>query len=614
MILVLDFETKDNYLNRDVGTGWVFKYHNQLKDIEDDDFKILGAAYAIDDEPAQYTTDFNLVRSLVEKAETLVMHNAQYDLGCLEVLGIDSKRFAAPINDTREPRILDTMILAKLYDNRLHSYSLDYLGKKYLKVSKDNQALLDAAERLDLAPHLKKENKTYPRELNKFVKSNMELMQKVAFDSIAQYACQDVELTRQLLKLQLEKIELSQAQYFSRFAVICVDIRKRGIGVDMHRLKSLIGDLATAIEKLKAELVEKLGNGINLNSSQQLAKILGTMGYVLPKTETGADGVNKEFFSKYPNDPLANSLKTYREFNKLYSDFLLKTLNAQSYTCPEALHGAPIGRVYPELNILAAVTGRFSSSNPNIQQIPKRSADWGSKIRSIFVPTNGTKWISADYNNQEGRLQVHYAKKVGAPYLDDLVIGFRQNPALDMHKKAAALLFTVKEEDVTKEQRTIAKSINLGISYGMGVSKLAAVLNLSVDDAQILLDLYRKNVPYLIYLNKKAIIKLKTGFITTISGRKLYRDTLVFNDVGEKIDFDYKALNKLIQGSAADQCLAAMSEAFDAGIQVLSVVHDEINAQGNEDDAHTLKDIMENVIKLEIPVLAETSIKDTWGE
>lgn len=615
MILYLDFETKDNYLNRDVGTGWVFKYHNQLNSIPDDDFKILGAAYAIDDEPAQYTTDFDLIKKLILQAHRIVMHNAQYDLGCLEVLGVDTKiLLGSPVTAENVAFVLDTMLIAKLYDNRLHSYSLDYLGKKYLKITKDNQALCDAAEKYGLVSHLKKENKTYQRELNKYVKSNMELLQQVDFKSVAKYAKQDIELTRELSKLLLNTIDIKQARYFSRFAVICVDIRKRGIGIDMVKLKELISDLSTAINKTKAELTEKLGNGINLNSSQQLAKVLGTLGYALPKTETGADGVNKELFNKYPNDSLINTLKAYREYNKLYNDFLLKTLNTQSYTCPEALHGGSIGRVYPELNILAAVTGRFSSSNPNIQQIPKRSADWGNKIRSIFIPTDGSKWISADYNNQEGRLQIHYARKVGAPYLDELIYGFKENPSLDMHKKAAALLFSVKEEDVTKEQRTIAKSINLGISYGMGVNKLSVVLNLNIDDAQILLDLYKRNVPYLSYLNSRAIMKIKTGYITTIAGRKLQRDNILFNEDGEKIHFDYKALNKLIQGSAADQCLAAMSEAFDKGINILSVVHDEINAQGTQEDADKLKEIMESVIKLEIPVLAEVSIKTSWGE
>jgi DNA polymerase-1 len=622
MNLYLDFETKDEYLDRKVGAGWVFKYHNQLKNIQDDDFKVLGAAVAMDDETPRFTADHKEITSLVLQADTIVMHNAQYDLGCLEVLGVD----------TRKLKVLDTLIIAKLFDNRLVSYSLDYLSKKYFNENKDNNLLNKTAEEiiskvdgnrtLDKYPSLSSlkrlnpENKTYTRELSKWVKRNMETLNILRPLEIARYACQDIVLTRKLLQVLLEKVDLKQAEYFSRFAIICVDIRKRGIGVDMIKLKALIEELSIELKQIKVTLEAKFGNGINLNSSQQLSHILLSLGYVLPKTYTGADGVNKEFFNAYIGDPLVELLKTYREMNKLYNDFLLKTLNMQSYTCPEALHGDPIGRIYPELNILAAVTGRFSSSNPNIQQIPKRSIAWGNKIRSIFIPPDASKqWISADYKEQEVRLQVHYAKKVNAPFVNNLVFNYVNNPLYDSHKKVASLLFDTDETNVNAEQRKAAKTINLGISYGMGINKLAISLNINKEDAQKILDSYNKKVPYLMYLNKKVMKKIKTtGHIQSISGRRLLRDLPQFTEQGESINFDYKALNKLIQGSAADQCLAAMYSAFDEGIEILSVVHDEINAQGTEEEAKKLKHIMETVIKLEIPVVAEVATKQSWGQ
>jgi DNA polymerase-1 len=393
------------------------------------------------------------------------------------------------------------------------------------------------------------------------------------------------------------KISLEQAEYWSSFQKICVDIRARGIRVDIPHIKKSIVYLNAQIESIKAKIHETIPDTVSLDSPVQLSKILSKLGYILPKTEKGHDSVAKGFLEENKDDELIGLILKYRTHKKILGDFFEKILDMQQYTCPEALvEGAKYGRVYPELNVFGAATGRFSSSCPNIQQIPKRDEHLGHMSRAIFIPDSET-WYSLDWSNQEGRLQIHYASLIKASGIESIVQDFRTVPTLDMHQKIANLAHI---------ERSHAKTINLGLSYGMGKEKLCKALKMPLKQAEQLIEKYHKLVPFLKQLTKECERRLKIrGYIQTIGNRKLVR---------EGQEFDYKALNRLIQGSAADQCMMAMKAAYDAGLNIICVVHDEFNIEGTEQDALSMQKIMENVLQLNVPMVAEISSGRSWGE
>lgn len=600
----LDFETYDRYISREMGGGWVYGIN-----VPTSDFKVIGFSISTPANPStlQYLPTMpyhnQMLFNALPKTDYVVMHNAAYDLGCLRWLGYDTEEL--------KDRILDTCIIAKLYDNRLvgkgHSggYSLDALSKRYLGKGKDTKALVDVVQKHNLAPHIKPENKTYLRELLKWSYSNMDIIQKKEPEAMAAYCNQDVSLTMELLSFFLKKVPIEQAQYYSDFARICNKIRGRGIKVSIPKLKQGMALLEPEIAKYKEKIIANLGH-ININSPKQLGEVLNT------KT------VNKAWMAQHMDNPAVEALVKYKEVNVLYNNFFKKILEMQQWTCPEALADGEFGYVYPELTPLgAATTGRFSSNCPNIQQIPKRNKEYGALMRSVFVPHNPEhEWISADWDNQEGRLQIHYASKV-TKTANILVEAFKENPKLDLHQYVA---------DLTTLERTAAKTINLGLSYGMGPAKLCAALGLPVaekvitidgkrkkipipgPEAQIILNKYYEKFPYLKELTVTASGLLKSrGFIKTLGDRMLYR---------EHPRFDYKALNKLIQGSAADMMLAALKKADSLGLAILCIVHDEMNIEGTELDVLWLREhVMEPIYGdiLALPMTSTISTGDSWG-
>ncbi len=408
----------------------------------------------------------------------------------------------------------------------------------------------------------------------------------------------------------MNKITLKEAEYWSHFQLICVKLRIKGIRVSMKKIEEGMDLLEDEIQNM-LDKFEKFGmDKTILDSPTKLAKKLVSLGFELPKTNKGQDSTAKEWLEENSEHKVISSILEYREANKIYNDFFLKILEMQQYTCPEArVEGAEYGMVYPEMNVFGAQTGRFSSSCPNIQQIPKRSKKWGALARGIFVPKEGTTWYSLDWSNQEGRLAVHYAKLLGSPGIDELVSAFKENPKLDMHQKVA---------DIVGIQRDSAKTINLGLMYSMGQGKLCKKLGLptSIEDTKYgkqvragkegkkLLAQYNEYLPFINDLNTKCKNQMqKQGFIYTLLRRKSY------NKAGK----EYKALNRLIQGSAADQCLQVLRWADDNDLDIICLVHDEFNIQGTLDNAMILARLMEDGIKFEVPMKVTISVGDSWG-
>lgn len=549
-VLTLDFESRDPNINLKKGAGWVYK-----------DFEILGAAYKIGDAPALFTTDMETVRREVSESKTIICHNAQYDIGCLHRLGIDYK----------DKIIIDTIILAKLYDNTFSSYSLDHLSFYLLGRRKDYAALEEAASQLGI--------KKYMNHMKEMFTAFPEL--------VAKYAKQDVDLTyglSQYFKRELYKEASDLVPFYSDLIKALVLWRSRGVKIDEVQAKKSADILHALHEESLAKFYEYCP-GVNIESTKQLAEAFKNLGLTPGVSQKGGDSVDSKWRSTQ-NHPAIEALENAKKYQKLRREFV-----------EGILERAENGRIYPELNIMgAAETGRFSSANPNIQQIPKRDGLATELIRSIIIADEGENIYSLDFSSQEPRLQVHYAFLSKCKGADVLREEYMKNAAHDLHQQVA---------DLAGIDRKQAKTINLGISYGMGIEKLAASLKIDEDSARELIKKYKKLTPYLHQLNKAVREKGEArGYIKTLLGRRL------------KMDYEkpYKALNKLIQGSAADQTAMAMVQAYREGLPVLFSVHDEaVMSSPNHEDAIRLKEIMENVARLQVPCLTEIQCGKSWG-
>lgn len=596
--LVLDFETKDPYLSKtiDLGPGWVYKLH-----IPTALSRAIGFSFCfIDDKEvskSQYLaiTDQNvqLLKDLIRDNPNVVMHNAQYDLGFLLTLGVD-------INNIK---VYDTKIIAQLYDNTLMSYSLDSLSKIYLpqESQKEKFNLVNIVEKHSLIK-MNPKCKTYTQAATKFAYENMDILQDLDFDTMAQYANQDTMATANLLIKFFQRVSIEDAQYWSHFQLICTKNRAKGLAVSMDAVNHGI-DLMTPIEKELQDKVWALaGKEFNINSPKQLIAIMN----VKSTAKEVLEGMDT---------PLAKAVLEFREVNKILRDFLINIRDMQIYTCPEAASGGAIGRVFPQMDVFGAVTGRFSSSKPNIQQIPKRSKQYGNLCRAMFIPDSAdNRWFSLDWSNQEGRLAVHYAALIGAKGAEKVASDWRLSPELDLHQKVA---------DMVGCNRSAAKAINLGLIYSLGQASLCKKLGLSTkwietdygprevagDEGQDLLKRYHTANPWLKALNERAKKHIaEQGGVMTIGKRFVRR---------EEPRLDYKALNKLIQGSAADQMLWVLRQADDASVDIKCIVHDEFNVEG-EESAIKMKKIMESTdcygVKLQVPMQAEIKCGPSWGE
>lgn len=620
-LLVIDFETKDPYIGYGMGSGWVYAVNAPTTN----EFKVLGAAMmlVVDGVPgeASYCSNYSTILETVSTCDAILCHNASYDLGCLIVLGVDPKvtRFD----------IIDTEVMSRLHDSSLKSHSLDVLAKKYLKYGKKNDELVDYAwgsqlysnamlrslytrkaymnkqpqssdDWLDLerAYWIKVEAKgrtnKRDKDILKWCKSNMDILQDSNFDLISSYALGDLKSTYGLFNYFMANGgELELIKKYSNITKITCSYRKKGVKIDVARAQQVHDELQPIIvEKFKA-VFDIADEEFNINSTKDMGRVFDKLNIRYPLSDKGNPSITSPWM-KTQAHPICKAITEARQVFKIDRDFIKSTLSMQKMfsTLDDAA-----GRVYPELNLLRARTGRFSCTSPNIQQIPaKKAGVYGPMCRSIFSAEPGQGWYSLDYHNQEGRLQVHYAFKVKAEGGDLFRLEFIADPNLDLHQMVADLAGISRDE---------AKAINLGLSYGMGIGKLARQLGISKEQAICLREKYNTLVPYLKQLNDRCKSTLGTrGYVTTIGGRRSHIDPPTFKN-GEKKTYEYRALNKLIQGSAADQMIEAMIQCYEEDLPVLFPVHDQLCVSGTLEQALRVKEIMENCIKLVIPVVVD---------
>jgi DNA polymerase I-like protein with 3'-5' exonuclease and polymerase domains len=365
------------------------------------------------------------------------------------------------------------------------------------------------------------------------------------------------------------------------------------------------------------------GGEVQLWSARSVANAFDRVNLEYPHTLLGHPSFTQTFLETHKHE-LPRMVTKARVLNKLQGTFIdgiSKYIhNGRLHAHVNQIRGDDAGSGVPA----GTVTGRFSMYAPNLQQMPIRS-EFGSEVRKIFLPEEGEYWISADYSQQEPRLLTHFAilnKNEGA---EDVRQAFIKG--LDFHKQTA---------DMADIPRRLAKTIGLGVMYGMGYKKMAIDLDITPIEAKAMLKEFRIKVPFMQEMLEAVMNRAnQVGTIRTLLGRKCRFDLYEPNWY-EPLKFykamplkqaeaeygnvkragTYKALNRLIQGSAADQTKKAMVDVYEKlGITPLLQMHDELNCSVKSDiEGEDVKNIMENCIKLEVPSKVEYKVKDNWGD
>jgi len=450
---------------------------------------------------------------------------------------------------------------------------------------------------------------------------------------VGAYAEQDALMTLKLwdrLKTEISSQDLTHIFNLETSLIpLMVKMRARGVRVDLDKADIARQGLRSKVQDLKTLIKHKTGVDIEPWAAASVQKVFDALNLQYPKTEAGAPSFTKQYLNAHPHE-MCQAIVQLREFDKADSTFIDSILRHEKN-----------GRIHTEFHQLRSddggtVTGRFSSSSPNLQQIPARDPDIKKLIRGLFIPEEGQMWGSFDYSSQEPRLLVHFAASMPdsmrSPVVDTIVEEYHKGD-VDLHQMVA---------DIAGITRKQAKVVNLGIMYGMGVGKLAAQLGVSDAEAKSIIEEHQTKVPFVKQLATVASNQAeKNGQIRTILGRLCrfhlweprtfgYNKPLPLEEAKKEYGtlgnnlrraFTYKALNKLIQGSAADQTKKAMADCYAEGLVPLLTVHDELcfSVESGE-QAERIKEIMESGLPLKIPSKVDVDIPhmrglpNNWGE
>jgi DNA polymerase-1 len=394
--------------------------------------------------------------------------------------------------------------------------------------------------------------------------------------------------------------------------LVLLDMERAGVRVDSDYLKQLSREFEDMAHKVEREIREIAGEEVNLNSPKQLGPLLfekleihkGT-GRRPKKTRTNAYATDADTLEAFASHPIVAKLLDYREVTKLKSTYV--------DALPGMVHPSD-GRIHSSFNQTVAATGRLSSENPNLQNIPIRT-EIGRRIRRAFVANEGCRLLSADYSQIELRLMAHLS---GDPGLCDV---YRRGG--DVHAETAARMFKVPLAEVTRDQRGSAKAINFGILYGMGPTRLARDLKIPMDEAREFLDRYFREFPGVRDFQKQAVEKARReGYVTTMLGRRRAIPEIASAEPAVRANAENMAKNTPVQGTAADLIKVAMvrirKRLLDGGFraQMILQVHDELVFEAPEGEIDRLAPLvrgeMEGALDLKVPIVAELGTGRDW--
>jgi DNA polymerase I-like protein with 3'-5' exonuclease and polymerase domains len=594
--IAIDLETKDPDL-KSRGSGAIIGNGN-----------IVGIAVAVEGWSAYYPIAhegggnldkdkvLNWIKQVCANDNVKIFHNAMYDVCWLRAAGVQ-------ING----HIVDTMVMSSLIDENRLSYTLNSISFEYLGEVKDEKALTEAAQSWGIDP-----------------KSEM---YKLPAMYVGNYAEKDAKLTLELFKVLSREMQKQNLQNIfdieTQLFPCLTDMKFKGVRVDVEKARLLKQKLTSQEQEILLKIKQETGIEPQIWAARSIATVFDKLGLHYERTEkSSAPSFTKNFLQEHKH-PIVQMIAKAREINKAHTTFIDTILKFTHK-----------GRIHADINPIRSdqggtVTGRFSYANPNLQQIPARNKELGPMIRSLFLPEIDHKWGCFDYSQQEPRLVVHYAATTEPICFDESVTKIVEefkNDSVDFHKTVAIMA------GISRDQ---AKTINLGLFYGMGKAKLQAELGLNTkEETEVLFNQYHNNVPFVKELmNKTSQFAQTSGSIGTLLGRRCrfnkwepatfgMHTAMSFEEAERTYGrgrirraMTYKALNKLIQGSAADMTKKAMLDLYREGIIPHIQIHDELDISVIDDNqAKKIVEIMEGAVTLAIPNKVDYESGETWGD
>lgn len=577
-----------------------FAFDTETDSLDPFQANLVGVSFSLEDNSAYYIPlqhnlieniqlDLNYVlahlKGLLESQDHCIIgQNIKYDRNVLLKYGI-----------SLSSNIKDTMILSHVLDSVSRRHNLDYLAQEYFNY-----------------------------KMTSYEEITGKGKNKISFDQVdietaTKYASEDADLTYQLYFKMLTELDKEDSDSFKLYEEIelpLINVLSRmeyaGVLIDSQLLLEQSKQIQKELDGITHKIFEISQEKFNINSTKQLQRILFEKLElpIIKKTPTGAASTNEEVLQQLALDfPLPRLILEYRTLFKLkstYLDKLPKMVNKKS------------GRIHTSYNQIGTITGRLSSSDPNLQNIPVKGQR-GKDIRTAFIAEKGNKIVSIDYSQIELRIMAHLS---GDEYLMD---AFRSGK--DIHSATAAEIFNTSIELVDSDQRRKAKAINFGLIYGMSAFGLSKQLDITRAEAQKYIDLYfEKYSGVLNYMNKIKEEAKNNLYVKTLMGRKLNIPDIKSKNMMKFKAAERMAINAPMQGTAADIIKLAMlnieqyihKNDLSSNVKMIMQVHDElifeINTDMVNDISYQLKNLMETAVKLDVPLIADMGIGFNWGE
>lgn len=586
---------------------WVpyFAFDTETTSVNVMDAELVGISFAIDNHEAWYVPIpadqvkareiVDMLRPILEnEAVEKIAQNAKFDYSML-------KRYGVEVSDP----LFDTMIAHYLLQPEMQ-HNMDYLSEVYLKyrpiptsdlintkAKKSSESLFDFDE-----------------------EEKPQTMREVPVDKVMQYCCEDSDVTLQLYKVfknELKKEKLEKLFYEIEMPLVKVlaDMELTGVRIDVAALKESEGILNQELKNIEARITELAGHPFNPLSPKAVGTVLFDEMKLDPKakkTKSGQYTTSEEVLQKLRDkSPIIDEILNYRGVKKLLSTYI--------EALPQEINHRT-GRIHAQFNQTVTATGRLSSSNPNLQNIPIRD-ELGRELRKAFIPDEGEVFFSADYSQIELRLMAHLSQD---PNMTEAFLSGE-----DIHTATAAKIYHLPVGEVTKLQRTKAKTANFGIIYGISVFGLASRLNIPRSEAKQLIDGYFVTYPKVQeYMNKSIEVAREKGYVETLFGRKRVLADISSANATVRGYAERNAINAPIQGTAADIIKIAMVRIArrirkdKLNAKLLIQVHDELNFSVPQNELEKLQALvleeMAGAVKLRVPLIADCGSGSNWLE
>ena len=589
---LLDNEDKINDFLRIILTKDIFSLDTETTGTEPMAAELVGMSFSYEENKAFYVPVppnreeaqkiVNIFKPLFEDEKAIkVGQNIKYDMIVLANYGV-----------TIKGKLFDTMIAHYVLQPELH-HGMDYLAEVYLKYDTIKIEKLIGAKG-----------------------KNQRNMRDLSPTDIYKYACEDADVTLKLKNILEKELETNNVkELFEEIEMPLVPVlaymERNGVRIDTDALKETSKHFTVRMREIEEEIYQLAGMEFNVSSPKQVGEILFDRLKIVEKakkTKTGQYVTSEEVLESLKGKhQIVEKILDYRGLKKLLSTYI--------DSLPELIN-PKTGRIHTSFNQTVTATGRLSSSNPNLQNIPIRNED-GKEIRKAFIPDDGCEFFSADYSQIELRIMAHLSGD------ENMIEAFREEQ--DIHAATAAKIYKTDISQVTREQRGKAKTANFGIIYGISVFGLAERLNVDRKEAKELIDGYFENYPKVkAYMDESIKVARDKGYIETIFKRKRYLPDINSRNAVVRGYAERNAINAPIQGSAADIIKVAMARIYkrfmEEGLKskMILQVHDELNFSVLREEKEKVQQIviseMEAAYKMKVPLLADCGWGKNWLE